>query len=180
MKKFLLKVVIIIAALLIGLFGAKHAFASDIREQKVAAYLSKHNSPLAYFAGHFVAEADANGFDYRLLPAIAGVESTFCRNYIRGTFNCWGWGVGKIPFESWEDAISHISLKLNKNYIARGAVSVEQIGRIYCPPTHESWSKKVNFFMKQIEEMEVNYDAPIKIATKVDSQFLADELTLTL
>lgn len=156
LKKIILKCLIVLAFLVLALFGsAQETFADDIREQKLAAYLGKHNSPLAYYAKEFIIQADENGFDYRLLPAIAGVESTFCKRYIVGTYNCWGWGVGKIPFESWGHGINKISDSLGEKYIGRGAKTVEQIGKIYCPPTHESWSRNVRFFMNEIDQVDL-------------------------
>lgn len=93
-------------------------------------FLALFNSPLVYSAPDFVTYADQNGLDYRLLPAIAGVESTFAKNYIEGTFNAYGWGQGTIPFDSWADGIAKISSKLRSEYIQKGASSLEQINPV--------------------------------------------------
>ena len=50
------------------------------RAEKIDALLARYDSPLVGYGEKFVEEADQNGIDYRLLPAIAGVESTFGRH----------------------------------------------------------------------------------------------------
>ena len=130
---------------------AKTVAAQDIRAQKLATFLSKYNSPLAYFSNDFVQEADRNGLDYRLLPAIAGVESTFARNFIPETHNVYGWGGGEIGFQSWPDGITKVSLGLKKGYLDKGAGSVEDIAKIYCPPNSSRWAQNVRLFMEKIE-----------------------------
>ncbi len=130
--------------------------ANDIRTAKVARFLATQGSPLVFSAPTFIAEADKYDFDYRLLVAIAGVESTFGKHYISGTYNVWGWGVGQIPFVSFDDGIIKISRDLKSKYIDRGANEIDEIARIYCPPTYESWAAKVKFFMAKIDETDVS------------------------
>lgn len=134
----------------------QQAFANDLRTAKVARFLASQGSPLVFAAPSFVMEADKHDFDYRLLVAISGVESTFGKHYIPGTYNVWGWGVGRIPFLSFEDGITRISADLKNKYIDRGASDIDKIARIYCPPTHESWAAKVKFFMEKIEATDVS------------------------
>lgn len=130
--------------------------ANDLRTAKVARFLATQNSPLVFAAPIFVQEADKHEFDYRLLVAISGVESTFGKHYIPGTYNVWGWGVGQIPFTSFEDGIAKISSDLKNKYMNKGANDIDKIARIYCPPTHESWAAKVKFFMEKIEATDVS------------------------
>ena len=131
-------------------------FAGDIRTAKIARFLASQDSPLVFSAPTFVAEADKHDLDYRLLVAISGVESTFGKHYIEGTYNVWGWGVGKIPFTSFDDGIAQISLALKTKYVDKGANEVFEIARIYCPPTYESWGTKVSYFMKKIDETDIS------------------------
>ena len=49
----------------------------DYRVNLLRAYLESYKSPLADEADTFVIEADKYNIDYRLLPAMAGVESWF-------------------------------------------------------------------------------------------------------
>src|SRR5579864_6730558 len=49
----------------------------DNRVEILQKFLEQYNSPLASNAETFVKEADKNKIDWKLLPSIAGVESTF-------------------------------------------------------------------------------------------------------
>ncbi|MCL4390403.1 MAG: hypothetical protein M1484_03110 [Patescibacteria group bacterium] len=121
----------------------------------MAKFLSEHDSPLVYFANDFVQQADRYGLDYRLLVAISGVESTFGKQYVAGTFNAYGWGQGTFPFASWPDGIAAVSQGLRQNYVDKGAKTLNQISYIYCPPSNLSWAAKVQRFMDQIDAEQV-------------------------
>ncbi len=129
--------------------------AVDLRAHRLAKFLASQKSPLAFLADDFVHQADRQGLDYRLLPAIAGVESTFGKNYIPGTYNVYGWGKGTIPFDSWVDGMAKVSLGLQKNYVGKGALSVAAIAPIYDPPGAKRWAAGVNYFMAKIEQTPV-------------------------
>lgn len=131
-----------------------NAAAADARVERLKAFLNFHRSPVADHAGQFVAEADRLGLDWRLVAAILGVESTFGRHIPEGSYNGWGWGVftgasDGVHFAGWKDGITKVSEGLRYNYIDRGAVSVEQIGRIYAASPR--WAGNVRFFMEKIE-----------------------------
>ncbi len=122
----------------------------DMRVKALQNVFAKYNSELTDSAWAYVKYADQYGVDWRLLPSIAGLESTFAKRYIRGTYNPYGWGSGRIYFESWEDGIRTINKALSEKYMARGATDVWSIGPIYAEsPT---WSVRVNSFMEEIEE----------------------------
>lgn len=129
----------------------KEATEQDIRVVALQNTLEKYDSPLVPYAQTYVSEADKNGVDWRLLPSIAGLESTFGKRYIEGTYNVYGWGSGRIYFESWEDGIATINATLRKNYMDKwGAQDVWEIGPIYAEsPT---WAVRVNYFMGKIDE----------------------------
>lgn len=132
-------------------------FAEILVDKRVAtlrAYLASHNSPLANSTEVFIREADRNGLDWKFVAAIAGAESTFGKHIPRGSYNAWGWGIptgaqSGIGFKNWEDGITTVSEGLRKNYVDRGAVSIEQIGRIYAASPR--WSGNVRFFIAKIE-----------------------------
>lgn len=123
---------------------------ADNRAQILSQFLAKYNSPLEASAEDFVAAADANNLDWRMLAAISGIESTFGKQMIQGTYNAYGWGGGTIRFESWSDGIWTISSALKEKYVAKGADNIYKIGRIYCPP-NPLWASKVQSFMDKIE-----------------------------
>ncbi len=131
-----------------------HTPTADPRVEKLQNYLASRNSPLAGETTNFIHEADHWGIDWKLVAAIAGVESTFGKHIPTSSYNAWGWGVytgatDGIHFENWHDGISKVSAGLKSNYIDRGAVTVEQIGRIYA--ASPNWSWKVRFFLEQID-----------------------------
>lgn len=136
--------------------SAKPVLAIDDRVLKLTHFLKTRNSSLAPHAQTFVTEADKNGLDYRLVPAIAGVESTFGRNHLEGTYNYYGWGGGLIYFKSTDDGIAKISQGLKKGYLDKGAKTPLAISYIYCPPSHFSWYTKVTYFMDGIEKVDVS------------------------
>jgi hypothetical protein len=137
--------------------SAKPAFAvsvKDNRAERLRGYLAAHNSPLVPFAEHFVAEADRMQLDWKLVAAIAGVESTFGAHIPSNSYNGWGWGIftgasDGIHFAGWKDGITQVSEGLRHNYVDKGATSVEEIGHIYA--ASPAWSTKVRFFLKDIE-----------------------------
>ncbi|MFZ5366349.1 MAG: hypothetical protein ACOZBZ_03565 [Patescibacteria group bacterium] len=122
----------------------------DNRGEILRNFLGKYNSPLAPYAQEFVAAADSYGVDWKLVPAITGVESTFGKQIPFGSYNAYGWNNGDFRFSSWEDSIWYVTSQLRTRYLDRGAVSVSQIGRIYAPPS-PFWPGKVSSFMAKIE-----------------------------
>lgn len=121
----------------------------DLRAKALQNVLEKRNSPLAPYAGYYVNAADRNGIDWRLLPAIAGLESSFGLRQMPGSHNSYGWGGGHIYFDSVEDGIDTILIAFKNKYAARGAKTVEQIGPIYAEsPT---WVPRVRSFMNKFE-----------------------------
>ena len=120
------------------------------RVARVQSFLDKYSSPLASSSSVLVGTADRFNLDYRLLPAIAGVESTFCK--YAPNFNCWGWGRGLTRFTSFNQAIEVIAKGLAQNYDTR---DVRYIGYKFCPPTDcntEAWIKNVQIFEKEVGE----------------------------
>src|SRR3990167_7817231 len=71
---------------------------ADPREERLEAFLESYHSPLAEHSGFLIRIADTYGLDYRLLPSIAGAESTFCKFIPDYSYNCFGWGIygGKV------------------------------------------------------------------------------------
>jgi len=164
MKKiFCLMVIVFLAG---GLFSAQKAEAAgiagasaslvdelskpDLRIKQLELALKYYKSPLADYSADFVQMADKYGIDWRLLPAISGVESTFGKHYIAGTFNAYGWGGGTIRFESWKDSIEKVSKALSEKYYGRGLDTPYKIAPVYCPPS-KVWAGNVTFFMEKME-----------------------------
>lgn len=122
----------------------------DNRIEKLGDYLRTKGSPLADYADTFVSAADKFGLDWKLLPAISGVESGFGRVYVVGTYNAWGWGGGYIGFGSWTNAINTIAQDLRENYANHGLITPFEIGPVYAPPSY-TWASNVQMYMNQID-----------------------------
>lgn len=145
---------------------AVHEVPKDARVTKLSAYLTAHDSPLASEASHFVAEADRFSLDWRLVPAISGVESTFGKFVPSGSYNGWGWGIptgaqSGVGFRDWKEGITMVSEGLRTNYLDRGATTIEQIGRIYAASPR--WAGNVRFFLAQIEAFQPNHSELLDI-----------------
>lgn len=138
---------------------AMHTPYTDERVDRLEAYLNWRHSPLSSETKHIIAEADRLNIDWKLIPAIAGVESTFCQHIPAGSFNCWGWGIPTgaqygVGFDNLGDGITTVSEGLRYKYINYGAVTIEQIGRIYA--ASPVWAYKVRFFIDQIDSFAPN------------------------
>ncbi len=127
----------------------------DERAEKLTALLEKYDSPLVPYAEDFVAMADKHQIDWRLLPAITGVESTFGRQIPYHSYNAYGWNNGHYRFQSWENSIEIVSKALKEKYYDRGLDNPYKIGPVYAPPS-STWAKRVNAFMERIEPSRIN------------------------
>lgn len=133
---------------------AKNFKESDSRVTVLQNFLTQYNSPLVKYAPSFVKYADDYKLDWKLVPAISGVESTFGKEIPYGSYNGWGWGIygtNMIYFPSWEDGIKTVSAGLRENYINKwGASDVYEIGRFYA--ASPTWARRVDYFMVKISE----------------------------
>jgi len=130
----------------------------EVRPLILRKFLESYKSPLAAYSQNMIDAADKYGLDWRLLPAIAGQESTFCRTIPAGSHNCWGWAIHKRytkKFDTWESAIETVAQGLRKDYIDQGLVTPEQIMTRYCPRSiterDGSWAEGVKYFMWSLE-----------------------------
>ena len=116
-------------------------------------FFTKYNSPLIGKEKEFIEIADKYELDYRLVPAIAGMESTLCKKIPHQSNNCWGWGVygnNVIRFESFEAGAEEVAKGLAQNYVDKGLDTPERIAPVYTPPNPGNWSRGVRFFMNEI------------------------------
>lgn len=130
----------------------------DNRAKILAQYLANFNSPLQYHAQDFIDAANTYKLDWKLVPAIAGVESTFGKQ-IPGGFNAWGWGVygnQAIYFNSWKEGIFTIAKGLREGYLDKGLDNPYSINRIYA--TSPFWGSRVTYFMQDLEKFANNFE----------------------
>jgi hypothetical protein len=119
-------------------------------------YLEKMDSPLSDHSRTFIQAADRNSLDWRLVPAITGVESTFGKRIPPNSYNAYGWANGNYYFDSWEESIDVVSDTLKEKYVDRGATTIDEIARIYAPPSN-TWSWKVKYFMNEIDTVPLTF-----------------------
>ena len=125
-------------------------YLPDMRVEKLAYFLESYDSPLEPYADFFIQMADKYQIDWRLVPAITGVESTFGKQIPRNSYNAYGWANGAFQFKSWEESIEKVSQALKKNYYERGLTTPYKIAPVYAPPS-KTWAGKVVFFMNKLE-----------------------------
>lgn len=125
----------------------------DKRVEKLAEFFRFYNSPLADFAAVFIETADKYQLDWRLVPAITGVESTFGKHIPYNSYNAYGWNNGVYRFGSWEDSIEHVTKTLKEKYVNRGLDTPWKIAPVYAPPS-KTWAGKVVFFMEKLDSFQ--------------------------
>ena len=110
-----------------------------VRAEAIDAYFEARDMPLLGLGSKMVEEAEKNGLDWRLLPAIAVRESTGGKNDCNKVeHNFFGWGSCKIGFNSDDEAIEIVAKNLGgnnpntaKHYENK---TIKQILRTYNPP----------------------------------------------
>lgn len=166
------------------------AKALDKRAVILQAYLEKYNSPMKYQAQDFIEAADRYNLDWKLLPAIAGVESTFGK-FIPGgheqsftSYNAWGWGVygsQAIYFKSWKEGMLAVSKGLRTRYLDQGLTDPYKINRIYS--TSGAWGSNVTYFIEDMENFEKNYQQELVAAAdiyRINAKIAGTSATLAL
>ncbi|MBI2017909.1 glucosaminidase domain-containing protein [Candidatus Daviesbacteria bacterium] len=142
----------------------------DKEAEILAAYLSKFNSPLQYHAQDFIDAAKEYGVNWKLLPAIAGVESTFGK-FIPGGYNAYGWAIytpdSRYAFKSWRDGIFTVTKGLKHDYIDKGLTEPYSINKRYA--ASKTWGSKVTFFMNDLEQFAVQHELSGKNFTQTVS-----------
>ena len=133
----------------------------DERVPHLRGYLKAKGSPLASKAAEMIAVADKYHFDWRLLPAIAGKESSFGKKIPwdkesqKPSFNAWGWGIYGdqiLSFSSWEEAIEKVGSGLRNGYFDKNLTTVEDIMRYFTSRSNGSWAADVAYIIEEIGE----------------------------
>lgn len=147
----------------------------DGQAKILATYLAKYDSPLQYHAQDFIDAAKVYNLDWRILPAISGVESTFGK-FTPGGYNAWGWGVygtQAIYFYSWRDGIYTVARGLRENYLDKGLTNPYSINRAYAASPY--WGGKVTYFMNDLEKFAQKYQSNEQKIAAISGQLVTSD-----
>lgn len=120
--------------------------ARDPRAEALEAYLKRQNTEFYLYADKIVELGDFYSVDYRIIVAIAGVESGYCRVNFKPN-NCWGYG--NFTWENLDIAIDEYYRKMHKYYFSRGRTTPESIAAIY-NPTPDEYIRKLYIHLGKI------------------------------
>lgn len=132
-------------------FAATVTAKKDDRAQLLKKFLKKNRSPMANDATKLVKIADKYNLDWKLLPAIAGVESQYGNMVPSGSYNPYGWNNGKAYFQNWSDASETVALGIRTRYVSTGIVTPYKIGPSYA--ANPAWASHVANYMYQIDQI---------------------------
>ena len=130
----------------------------DSRAEILSKYLAKYKSPMQYHAQDFIDASNEYNLDWKMLPSIAGVESTFGK-FIPGGYNAYGWGIygsNRIYFKSWRDGMFTVAKGLRENYLNKGLTDPYSMNRVYA--ASPSWGYKVTYFMNDLGKFASEYE----------------------
>lgn len=138
-----------------------------LRAAKIDAYFAQWDLPLSGYGMAMVEAADKWEIDWRLLPALAKLETTggkhLCKNP-KGTFNPFGFGSCTIGFTSFEHSFDIVARTLSGNGPRTSSLykgkSIEKILEVYNPPATPGitpgYHKLAFKIMDEIESIEVD------------------------
>lgn len=117
----------------------------DLREVILRKFFNRTHCPAENYAGVFVAEADAHGLDWRLLPSLSIVESGGGKHAAGN--NLFGWANGATSFSSISEAIHHVAaaLSLGKSYRGKNLE-----GKLFAYNPRTDYKAMVTAIMQQI------------------------------
>jgi hypothetical protein len=142
----------------------------DERAEKIDSYLAQWDLPLSGYGTERVAASDQYGIDWRILPALAMLETTggknLCdnvRNVIRNK-NAFGYGGCSIYFATFEEAFDAVAKTISGNgentadlYSGK---TIEEILEVYNPPGTPGmtvgYHKKAIKVMSDIDSIQVD------------------------
>ena len=149
--------------ILLYVSGKQQLYSSAVKykrpDQRVVIlqnYLFAKKSPLAPSANKFIQVADKYKLDWKLLPAIAGVESGFEKAGNINDFNPFGYMCGSSPcvFDSFEDAIKTVAKTISGSgtYARhRKTGSIRELAIKYNYVSPDDWTEKIEYFRGKLK-----------------------------
>ncbi len=121
------------------------SYHKDPRYIRLKSFLKMRRSPLEGLAADFIAAADRNQLDWRLLPAIATIESSAGKYYKNN--NVFGWDSCRVRFSSVRDGIHHVAGRFSRSDLYRDK-DVDGILETYNP--YSSYPGRVRGVMRSL------------------------------
>ena len=118
-------------------------------------FFRQFNSPLAGSSADFIDAAKVYGLDWRLLPAIAGVESTFETAGNVYDHNPFGYMCRGVPcyFNSYSEGIWQVAKTISTNGAYKDfqqSKSIYELAKTYNQVYPEAWTNHIEYFMRKI------------------------------
>lgn len=132
-------------------FEAKIKSKTDDRAKILKKFLKSRNSPMTNDADKLVKIADKYNLNWKLLPAIAGVESSYGQMIPQGSYNPYGWNNGGAYFKDWSQASEIVASGIRTRYLPTGEVTPYKIGPSYA--ANPNWANHVANYMRQIDQI---------------------------
>jgi hypothetical protein len=133
--------------------GAK-ADPADPRLVRLQQYFGQRDCPLRDAAADFLAAADQNELDWRLLPSISMIESSGGKDYKNN--NVFGWDSCRERFSSVEEGIHFVAAKLARSNRYKGK-NLDAKLRTYNP--NPTYPHKVKAVMAAMGPSDLRLDA---------------------
>jgi hypothetical protein len=144
--------------------GTFHFDRSGLSAAQFDSYLAtkrdkkkNRSSPISGNSASLLRHGQKYDIDPRLLAAIAGQESSFGL-HLCADHNAWNWFWGgsctRSPFVSYDRAIEVVSKYMRKSYLNKGYTTIPLIQKKYCIDGCQHWINGVNFFFKELQQLE--------------------------
>ncbi len=122
---------------------------------RLSRFFTSYNSPLAFESESFLEASEKYKIDYKILVAIAGVESTFAKNIAYNSHNPFGYMCGNrvCYFKSYRQAIFKVAQTISRNRAYkkyRLTKRIIDLAEVYNYVYPEEWSSKLEWFIKKI------------------------------
>lgn len=117
---------------------------TDNRQAILERFFQKYHSPAS--AKEYLEASKKYDLDFRLLPAIAVVESTLCKNYQK---NCFGWGRDRI-YATPEDVARGLTTLSYYRKWQSDRNNITLLANVYNPSGAEKWAFDVQGIISQL------------------------------
>jgi hypothetical protein len=124
-------------------------YRKDPRFEALRGFFARFDCPAQYFSHHFLAAADRNSLDWRLLPSISWVESTGGKAAVNN--NMFGWDSGRAHFASPAAGIDEVGYQLGNATQYRDK-TLDALLATYNPDA--GYAAKVKAVMRRIAPVE--------------------------